>query len=97
MSDSSPITAFVQAILEVTAPIMEIRDRMLRAPDEPDVLEVVFTMKRLLEDVLAPLESAHDLRSATASLDAASKAILANFYFVPPRRTPRPRRRRTSH
>ena len=99
MSDSSPITDFVQALLEVTAPIMEMRDHMLRAPDDPDVLEVVRTLKRLLEDVLGPLGDGHDLRAATATLDAAATTLLETVYFMPhPNRRERRRlARRRSH
>jgi hypothetical protein len=70
MSDK-PITDLVQAILEVTAPITQMLDHMMRAPGEPQIDDVVKTMKHLLEDVLAPLETRDDVREATAVLDAA--------------------------
>jgi hypothetical protein len=47
MSDD-PITDLVQAILEVTAPITQMLDHMMRAPGEPDIDDVVKIMKRLL-------------------------------------------------
>ena len=93
MSDQ-PITDLVQAILEVTAPITQMLDHMMRAPGEPEIDDVVKTMKRLLEDVLAPLETHDHLREATAVLDAAMPLILENIFFVPhPNRAERRSRR----
>jgi hypothetical protein len=93
MSDQ-PITDLVRAILEVTAPITQMLDHMMCAPGEPSIDEVVTTMKRLLEDVLAPLESHDDVRAATAVLDAAMPLILEGIFFVPhPNRAERRSRR----
>ena len=75
MSDSPPITAFAQAILEVTAPITQMLDHMMRAPGEPDIHDVVRTMKSVLENVLAPLEEDADLRAATRLVDTAATMV----------------------
>jgi hypothetical protein len=93
MSDE-PITDLVQAILEVTAPITQMLDHMMRAPGEPDINDVVKRMKHLLEDVLAPLETHDDVRGATAVLEAAMPLILENIFYVPhPNRAERRSRR----
>jgi hypothetical protein len=86
MSDSppaAPVRDFVQAILEVTAPITQMLDHMMRAPGEPDIHDVVMVMKRLLEDVLAPLEGDADLAEATRLVDAAATLVIENIYALP--------------
>ena len=104
MSDSphaGPVPDFVQAILEVTAPITQMLDHGMRSPDEPDIHEVVMVIKRLLEDVLAPLEDDADLAGATRLVDAAATLVIENVYSVPhPNRQQRrraSRRRRSGH
>ena len=92
MSDSTPIPDLVQAILEVTAPVTQMLDRMMRAPGEPDIEDVVMTMKRLLEDVLAPLASRDDVHTATDALNDAMPLILEGIYLHP-----HPNRRERSH
>ena len=56
-------------------------------------------MKRLLEDLLAPLEDEADLRAATRLVDSAATLVLENLYFVPHsnRRERRRIARRRSH
>jgi hypothetical protein len=104
MSDSppaAPVRDFVQAILEVTAPITQMLDQMMRAPDEPDIHDVVMVMKRLLEDVLTPLEGDADLTEATRLVDAAATLVIENLYALPqperPQRRGTSRRRRRGH
>lgn len=95
----SETTDLVQAIMEVTAPITQMLDHMMRAPGKPDIDDVVQTMKRLLEDVLEPLEAEHDLQPVTAALYAADALIGENIFFVPHpnRRERRAAGRRRSH
>ncbi len=102
MADTQPtgsVTDFVQAILEITAPITQMLDHMMRAPGQPDIRDVVETMKRVLEDVLAPLGEDADLRAATRLVDAAATIVLDEVYAVPhPNRRERRRTaRRRSH
>ena len=104
MSESppaGPVPDFVQAILEVTAPITQMLDHMMRSPDDPDIHDVVVVMKRLLEDVLTPLEDDADLAGATRLVDAAATLVIENIYSVPhPNRQQRrsaSRKRRRGH
>jgi hypothetical protein len=92
-----PVRDFVQAILEVTAPVTQMLDHMMRSPDEPDIHDVVMVMKRVLEDVLAPLEDDADLVAATRLVEAAATLVIENVLSVPhpePRAARRRRRRR---
>jgi hypothetical protein len=102
MADTQPtgsVTEFVQAILEITAPITQMLDHMMRAPDQPDIREVVETTKHVLEDVLTPLVDDADLRAATRLVDTAATLVLDGVYSVPhPNRRERRRSaRRRSH
>jgi hypothetical protein len=99
MPDSpSAVPAFTQAILEVTAPITQMLDHMMRAPGEPDIREVVMTAKRALEEVLAPLESDADLAAATRLVDAAATLVIEGVFTVPHAApVARRRRRRRGH
>ena len=98
MSDSTPIPDLVQAILEVTAPITQMLDHMLRAPEQPDIKDVVKTIKRVLEDILEPLGPRDDLHAATDILNDAIPLILEGVYVDPHRnRHPSAGAGRTEH
>jgi hypothetical protein len=83
MSDSPQVRDLVQAILEITAPITQMLDHMARSPTQPETDEIVATMKRLLEDVLAPLAGHADVDATTALLVQAEDLIFENIHFVP--------------
>jgi hypothetical protein len=92
------VASFVDAMLECTAPITQILDHMVRAPDATDVDAAVPILRHLLADVLAPLGTVlapRDLRTATAILEAAAPMICEDVLLVPhpperpPRRDPR--------
>jgi hypothetical protein len=85
----------VHVILEITAPITQMLDHMMRAPGQPDITEVVETMRGLLEDVLEPLAEHEDTAAATALLTQAEALIAENIFFVPhPSREPNREERR---
>ncbi len=102
-AESAPITELVDAMLEFTAPITQALDHMMRSPGEPDIDEAVAVLKTLLRDVLSPMGtmlSPHDLRTATAVIEASVPMICESLMLVPhPRRSHRERpsspRRRT--
>ena len=99
-AESTPITELVDAMLEFTAPITQALDHMMRSPGEPHIDEVVAVLKALLRDVLDPMGtmlSAHDLRTATAVIEASVPMICEGLMLVPhtpARRASRPRARR---
>ena len=83
---STPITELVDAMLEFTAPITQTLDHMMRSPGEPEIDEVVEVLKTLLRDVLAPMGtmlSPHDLRTATAVIEASVPMICESLMLVP--------------
>jgi hypothetical protein len=85
-AESTPITELVDAMFEFTAPITQALDHMMRSPGEPEIDEVVAVLKRLLRDVLSPMGtmlSAHDLRTATAVIEASVPLICEGLFFVP--------------
>jgi hypothetical protein len=95
MSESTSVSALVQGIMEIAAPITQMLDHMTRAPGEPDIDDVLRTLKRLLEDVLSPLESHEHIGPAVDVLETALPLILENIYLVPlqgPRRATHRRR-----
>ena len=97
----APVSELVDAMLEVTAPITQALDHMMRSPGEPDIHEAVAVLKGLLRDVLAPMGvmlSARDLRAATAVIEASVPMICERLVLVPhppppARARPRPRAR----
>ena len=80
-------------MLEFTAPITQALDHMMRSPGEPEIDEVVEVLKTLLRDVLSPMGtmlSPHDLRTATAVIEASVPMICEGLMIVPHvRATPR--------
>lgn len=88
-------------MLEFTAPITQALDHMMRSPGEPDIDDVVEVLKELLRDVLSPMGamlSPHDLRTATAVIEASVPMICEGLMLVPhhagARRAPSSKRRR---
>lgn len=101
-AESTPITELVDAMLEFTAPITQALDHMMRSPGEPEIDEVVEVLKTLLRDVLSPMGtmlSPHDLRTATAVIEASVPMICEGLMIVPhaaPRHASRSRPRSRS-
>ncbi len=96
-AESTPIVELVDAMLEFTAPITQALDHMMRSPGEPEIDEVVAVLKSLLRDVLEPMGtmlSAHDLRTATAVIEASVPMICESLMLVP--HQPGPRQARSS-
>jgi hypothetical protein len=99
---TEPVTELVAAMLEFTAPITQALDHMMRSPGEPEIDEVVAMLKSLLRDVLEPMGtmlSAHDLRTATAVIEASVPMICEGLFLVshvPPNRAARRRSRSRS-
>jgi hypothetical protein len=97
------VSSLVDALLECTAPITQILDHMVRAPDAQDVDGAVALLREVLADVLAPFGTvlaARDLRTTTAILEAVAPMICEEVLLVPhappapPRRDPRDAHRR---
>jgi hypothetical protein len=97
------VSSLVDALLECTAPITQILDHMVRAPDAKDTDAAVAALREVLADVLAPFATvlaARDLRTATAILEAVAPMICEEVMLVPhapaatPRRDPRDAHRR---
>ena len=85
-AESTPIIELVDAMLEFTAPITQALDHMMRSPGEPEIDEVVEVLKTLLRDVLEPMGtmlSPHDLRTATAVIEASVPMICESLMLVP--------------
>ncbi len=85
-AESTPINELVDAMLEFTAPITQTLDHMMRSPGEPEIDEVVEVLKTLLRDVLEPMGtmlSPHDLRTATAVIEASVPMICESLMLVP--------------
>ena len=101
-TEPAPVTELVDAMLEFTAPITQALDHMMRSPGEPEIDEVVEVLKTLLRDVLSPMGtmlSPHDLRTATAVIEASVPMICEGLFLVPhgpPNRASRRRSRSRS-
>ena len=97
-AESTPIIELVDAMLEFTAPITQALDHMMRSPGEPDIDEVVAVLKSLLRDVLSPMGtmlSPHDLRTATAVIEASVPMVCEGLFLVPHAPLNRAARRRS--
>ena len=78
----TPLTEFVDAVLECTAPVAEILDEVSFSPAPPDRDE----LRDLLGSMLAPLEALlnpRDLLIATAVLEAATPRLAQSLLLVP--------------
>jgi hypothetical protein len=97
-AESTPITELVDAMLEFTAPITQALDHMMRSPGEPEIDEVVAVLRTLLGDVLQPMGtmlSTHDLRTATAVIEASVPMVCEGLFLVPHAPPNRAARRRS--
>jgi hypothetical protein len=106
-TEHAGVSELVDAMLEVTAPITQALDHMVRAPGQPDIDAAVEVLRGLLRDVIEPLGTIlapRDLRTTTAVLEATVPLIIDGLYLVPhdvhasgarhaARETPRPRGR----
>ena len=78
----TPLSEFVAAVLECTAPVTQILDEVsfTAVPADPDDL------RDLLQSMLAPLEALltpRDLLTATAVLEAATPRLAESLLLVP--------------
>jgi hypothetical protein len=78
----TPLTGFVNAVLECAAPVTQILDEVSCPSLAPDAEE----LRELLSGALAPLESllcARDLLVATAVLEAAAPRLEESLMLLP--------------
>ena len=78
----TPLSEFVEAVLECTAPVTQILDEVSFTPYPPDADE----LRDLLSSMLKPLEALlapRDLLTATAVLEAATPRLAESLLLVP--------------